>query len=238
MTVSAAVLRELHRILRQLTDLRSRLQRGPRQIQTAEANVQRSEQEVAAAKERVLKTRMACDQRELTLREREGRIVDVKVRLNSCSTNREYQAFLEQIAADETANSVLSDEILELLDKLTELQEAAKLVQSQREKLIEDMQSVRQRVEKERGGLEMDLARLTGELAEVEGRLPADFRAVYQRLVKARGEEALAPLDGECCGGCFQTVTPQTFNDLMLSKPVFCKSCGCIMYLPEDRERK
>jgi uncharacterized protein len=238
MSVSAAVLQELHRLHGQLRDLRSRLERGPRQIQAAEANVRHAEQELANAKELVKRTRITADQKELTLRERESRILDVKARLNSCSTNREYQAFLEQIAADEQANSVLSDEILELFDKINELQGHVERHQIEKQKFEQDLDAVRRRVSDSRADLELEVARLTTELAAAEKQLPADFRGDYQRLVNARGDEALAPLDGECCGGCYQTVTPQTVNELMMSKPVFCKSCGCILYLPEDRRVK
>jgi predicted nucleic acid-binding Zn-ribbon protein len=237
MSVSAAVLQELHRIHGQLSDLRSRLQRGPRQIQAAESNVRKAVQDLETAKEHVKRTRITADQKELQLREREGRILDIKAKLNSCSTNREYQTFLEQIAADEQANSVLSDEILELFDKVNELQGTVEQLQIQKQKLEQELTAVRQRVDDSRATLEAEVARLSQDLTVAEKRLPESFRADYQRLVHARGAEALAPLDGGCCGGCYQTVTPQTVNELMLSKPVFCKSCGCILYLPEDRQK-
>lgn len=233
MTVSAALLRELHRIHRQLADLRSRLERGPRQIKAAEANVNKADQDLLAAKENVKRTRLTADQKELQLREREGRISDVKAKLNACSTNREYQAFLEQIAADEQANSVLSDEILELFDKVTELQDVVKELTSNKGKFEEELAAVRKRIDESRAALELDVARLSDELAAAEARLPADFRRDYDRVAKSRGEEALAPLEGQTCGGCYQTLTAQTINELMLSKPIFCKSCGCILYLPE-----
>ena len=88
----------------------------------------------------------------------------------------------------------------------------------------------------ERDSLEGDLARLSNERDAAEAKLPADLRLDLQRIVKKRGDEGLAPLEGECCGGCFTTITTQTLNELMLSKAVFCKSCGCLMYLPEDRD--
>lgn len=236
MSVTASVLRELHRILRQLSDLKNRLQRGPRQIQVFESAIQRVDEELAATKERLTRTRVTADQKELQLRQRENRIVDIKTKLNACSTNREYQTFLEQIAADEQANSVLSDEILELFDKVTELQNEIKSVQVKRQKADDELAVTRKRIEGEREHLEMDVARLTGELAAAESKLPADFRQVFQRLVKARGEEALAQLEGECCGGCYTHITTQTYNELRMYKPVFCQSCGCILYLPEDRD--
>ncbi len=235
MSVSAAVLQELHRLHGQLSDLRSRLERGPRQIQAAETHVHKVDQDLEAAKEHVKRTRITADQKELQLGEREGRIVDMRAKLNSCTTNREYQTFLEQIAADEQANSVLSDEILELLDKVNELQGGVERVQLQKQKLEQELESVHRRVDDSRATLEMEITRLTEDLAAAEQKLPADYRIDYQRLVNARGAEAMAPLDGDCCGGCFQTVTPQTVNELMLSKPVFCKACGCILYLPEER---
>jgi predicted nucleic acid-binding Zn-ribbon protein len=237
MSVSAAVLQELHRLHGQLSDLRSRLQRGPRQIQAAESNVRKAAEELDAAKEHVKRTRITADQKELQLREREGRILDVKAKLNSCSTNREYQTLLEQIAADEQANSVLSDEILELFDKVNELQGTVEQLQIQKQKLEHELEAVRRRVDDSRATLESEVARLLQDLASAEKRLPESFRADYQRLVHAHGAEALAPLEGDCCGGCYQTVTPQTVNELMMSKPVFCKSCGCILYLPESGGR-
>ncbi len=174
----------------------------------------------------------------MQLREREQRIQDVRVKLNGATSNREYQAFLEQIAADEQANSVLSDEILELLEKIGDLQKAAQVKEDELEQGRAELQQLRSRVDQEKQTLEVDVARLSGELTEAESSLPEAVRADYQRVVKARGEDGLAPLDGDCCGGCYQTITPQMVNELLMDKLLFCRSCGCLLYLPEDREPK
>jgi predicted nucleic acid-binding Zn-ribbon protein len=234
MDIPSITFRELHRIHRQLAELRSRLVRGPRQAAAAEANLARLEKERSAAKDLVTKSRVAVDHKELQLKEREGRIEDVRRKLNACKSNREYQALVEQIAADEQANSVLSDEILELYDRITAEQEAAKGAEATVEATQGELEKIRSRVTEERDVLEADLGRLTRELAEAENRLPGEIRADYLRMVKARGDRALAPLEGDCCGGCYQQTTPQMLNELRLSQFVLCKSCGCILYLPED----
>src|SRR5690606_3679608 len=136
------------------------------------------------AKENVKRNRLSTDQKELQLKEREGRILDLKAKLNSCSTNREYQTLLEQIAADETANSVLSDEILELFEKTTELQEVVSQITSDKEKLERDLEAVKRRVDESRAGLESEVARLMEELSAAEAQLPPDFRRDYERVVK------------------------------------------------------
>ena len=234
MSISSAVLCEIHRILRQLSELRSRLERGPRQTAAAAANVAGREAEMALIKRTMLKSRMAVDEKELQLKQREGRIEEVRRKLNASKSNREYQAFMEQIAADEQANSVLTDEILELYDRITGEQEQVKQAEANLEAAKAELEKVRQRVEGERDSLETDLGRLTVELKNAEQQLPEEMRQDYQRAVKARADLALAPLEGGCCGGCFQQTTPQMLNELKLAEFVPCKSCGCILYLPED----
>ncbi len=81
--------------------------------------------------------------KQLQLREREARIKDLQVKLNTCSSNREYQALKEQIAADQQANSVLSDEILEALERIDVLQAEFTKIQADRDKAAEGLQSVR-----------------------------------------------------------------------------------------------
>jgi hypothetical protein len=234
MSSTANALRELHRIHRQLTDLRSRLERGPKQIKGGEANVQKLAAELEQVKEAFKKARIQSDEKQLQLRAREDRLAQIKVKLNAASSNREYQAFLEQIAADKQANSVLSDEILEGLEEIEELQAKLNAAETKLQRAKTELEKVRNRVSSERDGLESELARVTNELKLAETNLPGDFKANYQRIARLRGEDALAPVDGETCGSCFQMITPQMMNDLMMSKPVFCKSCGCLLYLPED----
>lgn len=232
--VKADILRAIHRIHHQLADLNSRLQRGPRQLQANDASVAKLKEAVDTAKEAVKRNRILTDQKELQLKEREGRILDVRAKLNGASSNREYQAFLEQIAADEEANSVLSDEILELFDKATELTAKVEDAQGGLQKGEKDLDALRKKIEGERASLEQDVLRLQGELAELEKQLPTELKVDYQRIVKVRGAEGLAQLDGDTCGSCFTIITTQMQSQIMLEQLVFCKSCGCILYKAES----
>jgi predicted nucleic acid-binding Zn-ribbon protein len=240
MSVTANALRELHRIHRQRSDLKERIERGPKLVVAAVANAQRLEEEVAERKAALTKSKMATDAKELQLKERETRIADLKKKLNSCGSNREYQALLEQIAADDQANSVLSDEILEGYDRIEREEETWKQAVEQHAVAVKEMEAVRQRVEGKEEGLREELARVEAELAKCESQLPPDFRQDYDRIAKVRGEDALAAVedagDGheKHCDGCFQVITPQMYDQLRCAKPVFCKTCGRLLYLPEE----
>ena len=118
MSVTAAALRDLHRIHQQLADLRDRLERGPKQVRAREANVAQLEARLAETREKAKQTQMAVDRKQLDLKSGEQKVLDLRVKLNTANNNREYQALLEQIAAAEMAGSVLADEILESMERV------------------------------------------------------------------------------------------------------------------------
>jgi predicted nucleic acid-binding Zn-ribbon protein len=234
MTIDAEALRTLHRLHIQLSELNQRLARGPKQINAGESRLAKLKDDHKVAREVYLRTRMTIDDKELSLKEREGKILDIRSRLNSCSNNKEYQAYVEQIAADEQANSVLSDEIIELLDKSTKNQEEVAEAEASVNTCDDELKNIVERVNGEKKTLESEVGSIAEELTGAERALPGDIREDYQRVVKKHREEALAPIDDDCCGGCYQRVTSQMLNELALSKAVFCKSCGRLLYLPED----
>jgi predicted nucleic acid-binding Zn-ribbon protein len=236
MSVTAGALRELHRIHTQLSDLRERLERGPKQIKAREANIARADAELAQAKADVKNARMSSDQKQLLLRTGESKIVDLKVKLNAAQSNREYQAFKDQIAAAEMAGSVLSDEILEAMEKIDELVVKSGEADQKLGKAKEELSKIQQSVRDQEALLADDVKRLEGELKEAESFLPADIRDAYNRIVKSKGADAMAKVDGETCGGCSQTITANMYSALILGRSVCCcQSCGRLLYLPEDR---
>lgn len=235
MSVSAEVLRELHRIHRQRSDLTGRLEKGPRQIAAGKIGVKNLEAEYEAAREFAQKTHMAVDEKQLQLKQREDRIENLKAKLNTCGSNKEFQLLRDQIAADLQANSVLSDEILEMLEKLDEADAAVKKSKENIEIATLEFKRVESRILEEQAGLSAELERVNAQLEEAEAKLPVDFRADYKRMADAKGEDALAEVDGGCCGNCYQTLSTQTLDKLRLSHLTTCSGCGSVLYLPENR---
>ena len=233
MSVTAAALRELHRTHQQLAELRDKLERGPRQIRARDANVAQLQSSVNEAHERVKQTQMAVDRRQLDLRSGEQRIIDLRVKLNACNSNKEYQTLLEQIAAAEMANSVLSDEILDGLEKLDVLSAAVKEEEHNLAAGKQELEKTRRAIDSAVGAAQAEVTRLEAELARAETLLPADFKADYDRVVKSKGADGLTVADDGTCTGCGQNITLNMQNELRLSRAVFCKSCGRLLYLPE-----
>jgi uncharacterized protein len=231
----AAALKELHHIHRQVGELRDRIGRGPKQIQAAEANCKKFEAEVVKAKDTHRQAKLACDEKNLQLKSREAKLLEVRAKLNQAESNQVYQTLKDQIAADVQANSVLADEILEALEKLDEYQKNIGDANVSLLKGQEELEKTKQRVQELNQKLETELSGWLQKLQVAEGVLPDDFRVEYSRVAKVKGEDALAAVESDTCSGCFQMLTPQTMNELYLGKPLFCKSCGRLLYLAVER---
>ena len=233
MSVSAAALRELHRIHKQLSDLRDRRERGPKQIRAREANLARLGEELTKLQADHKAARVRSDQKQLLLKSGEEKIEGLKIKLNAAASNREYQALKDQIAADQMAGSVLADEILEVMEKIDEL---AAQIAEQQQKITQaknELAKAEQAVRDEAGLVDTDIKRLEADLAKAEAQLPPDFRANYQRLVNSKQADAMAEVQGEFCGGCYQQLTPNNLSELSMSLAIFCRNCGRLIYLPE-----
>ena len=234
MTLSAESLRTLHRIHQQLRDLRERLETGPKQVRAHEANVARVTQQLEKVEEDARAARMAADQKELLLKTNEQKIKDLKTKLNTCSTNREYQALKDQIAADEMACSVLADEILEAMEKADNIKAQVPEATAELTKARDEVERTRATVAENQARLQADIAGLEQELKDAECAMPADARDAYERVVRSRGSEGLAPVDSNTCSACHHQIQPNTLSMLLMSHVSFCKSCGALLYLPEN----
>jgi uncharacterized protein len=232
--VGTEVLRTLHRIHRQLADLRERLDHGPKRIRAAEANVAHRESQLAQSQAELKRLRIGGDQKQLQLKAGEEKVQDLQRKLNTASSNREYQALKDQMAADEMTNSVLSDEILEALEKIDEFQRQVRDLEAALAAAKKKAGTVGKEVQQQEPSIRTDLARLEAELKESEALLPPEIRDLYHRVVRQKGEDALSAVDNEYCSGCHQHVPLNVCADIMLGKPMFCKTCGRLLYVSEN----
>lgn len=228
---SLELLRRLHHVHCQQTELQSQLDRGPRQIAAGENMVAKAEAALDAAKESLKQAKMTSDEKQLQLKSREDGIENLKAKLNSAASNREFDLLKEQIAADEQANLVLSDEILEGLEKLDELTSGVGQAEAELKKQTEEHKKRVTEVNARMVQVEEELVLVRERLEAAEKEIPSAAMPDYRRLVEQRGDEALAPIDDDSCGGCYQTLTTNLVNTVRLEYLVRCPNCNAMLYL-------
>ena len=235
MTVAVATgtLRTLHRMHRQLADLAEQLAAGPRAVAARTRQVQAADAKKATAADDVKKAKVVADQKQLQLKSAETKIADLEGKLNACKTNREYQTLGDQIAADRMATKVLEDEILEALERIDVLKPAVPAAEKEIEAAKKLLAEAEAKVKAETGRLEAEVVRIRGELQTAEKDLADDVREKYDRVVKQKGADGMAAVDGQTCGGCYQQLTGNMLSDVLLGRIIICRSCGRLLYLPE-----
>ncbi len=233
MSAAAAGLKRLHDLHIRLQELQEQLEHGPRQIKARQQILAKKQAELDALKGEVKQTRMAADQKNLQLKTNETKIAQLKIKLNQAVSNREFDVIRSQIDADTMANSVLEDEILEVLEKIDQMQQKASKAEADVTQAAAEIRRVAQEVETAAPKQRAQVAELEAALRDAEKILPGSTLETYRRLVQAHGAQALATVETNACCACYEILSPNSLVELNTGKFIFCRSCGRLLYRPE-----
>ncbi len=208
--------------------------RGPRLIRAKEAAVRQAEENLSRLQAEIRRLQVSIDEKQLNLKAREESVKKRRIQLMEAKSNREYQLLLDQIRADEMANSTLADEILEEMERLDQLKATLSSAKEEVAKAKEELDRTREAGcghGKRNCGPKSTVC---SRIARSGGKLPEDCRELYDRVVRAKGEDALAPVDGQYCGGCHQQVPLNSINALATRTSRALPRCGRLLYVPEN----
>lgn len=225
-------LAELHRLHLAAREVQDQIERGPRQLRARQQITAQKQADLEAQKQKHKALRVNADQKSLQLKSNEAKIAELRVKLNQASSNREFDIIRAQMEADTVANSVLEDEILDVLEKVDAVQLAIKKLEEEVAHARSDETRAAGEISAAQPGLESRLAELQKAIAAAEAHLPGDIVGPYRRLVQAYGAAALAEVDGTTCTSCFVSLPPQLVMRVRSGEPLFCKTCGRLLYMP------
>jgi predicted nucleic acid-binding Zn-ribbon protein len=233
MSGPAAILREIHRLKRNIKDLQSEIERLPRLLKGQLAKVARQEDTSREAQDTIKHLKVKVHGDEVLLKQAQQQIAKHEKQLNEAGSKKEYDALKAEITAERKKCQELEDEILngmmEIEERTARLPEAEKAVAQAKAEAAEYEKNAKVR----EANLTEQLAQAQKQLQEVEATLPEDVRPQYQRLAAARGEDALAAAQGRTCMACYTEITAQAATDLARGQFLLCKSCGRILYAQE-----
>jgi uncharacterized protein len=234
MSAAAAGLKRLHELHIRLQELQQQLEHGPRQVKARQQILAKKQVEIDAFKAELKQTRMVADQKNLQLKTNESKIADLRVKLNQASSNREFDIIRSQIDADTMANSVLEDEILEVLEKVDQIQQKIAKVEAEAAQAAAEVRRYADEVESTVPRVRTQAAEIETSLREAEKILPGTTVEMYRRLVQAHGAGALASVAGKSCSACNEILSPNSLVELNTGKFIFCRSCGRLLYRPVE----
>lgn len=178
---------------------------------------------------------------EALIKERRGLERDVEVqdahndkmraRLSEIKTNKEYQAHLFELQMANKKKSEIEDKVLACMEKIEQLQEAAKQAQEK----VGTAESI---FAKEKQDLDEADRKLAAELTELEtqqrersAQVERGLLARYTKLKNARKDQALAAIKGGMCSGCRLQIPPQLVAEVKRSHDLqTCPYCHRMLY--------
>lgn len=223
-------LKILHEIHLQLEGIREELAKGPRVIQARQRRIEQKEQELRDAQEQLKQARLAADRKSLDLKTLEKKLEDLKGKLNTASSNREFDIIRGQLQADEMAKSVLEDETLELFEKVDEISATFPDLTREIQQGQDELKQYTTEFDSQAVDLRNKAAQLEHDLAAAEKTLPSEPAEKYRRLVQSRGARALAVVVNSACSNCFVQITSQQKIQIKTGTIVFCSNCGSMLY--------
>ena len=230
------VLEQVHLIQIRLGDLNGRLRRGPILLKNQEGNIQKLTEKLDKLQAEYRALLAEAKNKEQEVNAHDQAIARRKLQLLEAKANKEYQALLAQIKADEVTRDALDDEALEAIEKAERFALKLPPVEAEVKNARELYEATKKKFAAEKPHLESEIAEYNKQLQVEEAKMAKEFRDIYDRLVRSvGGENALAVVEGQkYCGGCNHQIPVNSLAHILAKKPVTCSSCARLLYVPAD----
>ena len=210
------------------------------------AEVQALEEEIASKKERCAALAAVLDQfnrniadAKLSIAEHEGLIEKYEHQRANVANSREYDSLSKEIENQgllrQIAEKTITDTRAAIAEKKAEL-DALKEGLAIRE---EDLEAKRKELESIVEETAKEEAALRAHRDECAAKIDARTMSAYERI-RASVHNHLAVVgiyNGDSCGGCFNTITPQRRVEIASNrKLIICEHCGRIIINPDFQQ--
>jgi predicted nucleic acid-binding Zn-ribbon protein len=211
----------------------------PPLIESIDKKIAESIELAAAAKDKMARSQKKRRELEAEMKDLKTQIGKYKRQTNEVKNNKEYAALLKEI--EESERKVDSLEEAFISEMLLE-DDIQKEIRAANQKLAEAQDKLtleKEQVFLKKQEAEAKVALLESQKERLLPELPKEQVALYHRLLKNKGGDALSPVTDDYCSICHMRVRPQVLNELKEAKTVIlCENCGRILYWkdkPEDQ---
>lgn len=172
-------------------------------------------------------------QRELEslIEDEQERIKDRQTKLMNIQTNREYQSILKEIEDTKAANKQREDELVLLLEQFDSVKNKIQKLKTACEENEANLASETKKIKKITAKLEADKKKIQGSRDEKASKVKSKHLKRYEKLREKRNGLAVAGVTNAVCCGCNMNIPPQMFNELLREEEILsCPTCNRMMF--------
>lgn len=200
-------------------------------FEESESSIMERQEKIEAAEQRRREIEAELSDELSRLKERQSKMMQVQ-------TNREYQSLLKEIEDGKKSNKEREEEIVQLMETIEAdtkiMDEQAGSSQAEKKALAKETKEAKKfadAIEKKKTGI----LKKRNSMAK---KIKAPVLKKYDMLRERRNGKAIVPVTKGVCQGCFMSIPPQQFNDILRGdKMLNCPTCQRILYhQPEKSE--
>jgi len=200
--------------------------------------IERREGEIARLAAEVKTLRDAWEEKdgvrkgkEQTIHDASRKATEKRMRMNQIKNIKELQALQREIGAIKESNSIVEEELIEVMTDLEGQEEILKHKEEELTGLRDDWNGKRESLEAEVAAMEDKIAQTRDAREATASRLNDDLMGKYEMLFDRRGGTAVVAVSSAICQACYMNIPPQLWNDVLRNERVnLCPSCQRILF--------
>ena len=147
--------------------------------------------------------------------------------------NEEYQALENEIMSLKTKESQKEDEQIEVLVKIDDARETARVAEDKITKRVVQLEVQKKRLIERESEVNHELTVLKGEIQTSRSEVEEEALRIYDRIKKVVSRPPyLAPLTDQKCSGCNLRVSNDVVSSALVEQKLTqCDQCGRIVYI-------
>jgi predicted nucleic acid-binding Zn-ribbon protein len=207
----------------------------PDMMENLRTEMTEAENNLETAKEAITEAKVAQNNLETDLADRESKLQKYQQQMMSIKTNKEYDALVAEIDSLKEEISQKETQLLETIDKIKVLEEKIG-------EYTEKAGQVKENNSKQLGILQEKVDSIGDKMnekqvlrKEIKDAISKRTLSVYERVRRGKGGAVIAPVKRRACGACYSALTPKKVQEIRRADFILtCDNCGRMLYWNGD----
>jgi len=219
----------------QIYRLKAEAEEKPKDIARLKDSLECKKADIKQAEDKLKVLQLKHKEKEVVLGSKEAEIKKLEGQLYQIKTNKEYTAMINEIGSRKADNSLLEEEIINLMDSVDH---AKAVLVGEREKFGQESKKIEEQikeVEKDISDIKSRISEFDKNRQELLPSLDSKLLTEYERILSGRNGQALAHVVNGACGGCHMQLPAQVINEIRIKQCIMrCENCQRMLYISDD----
>ncbi|MDD3732950.1 MAG: C4-type zinc ribbon domain-containing protein [candidate division Zixibacteria bacterium] len=207
----------------------------PDMIENLNREINESKKKLEETRNLINDTKVKQKDLEMEIGVRDAELQKYQQQMMSIKTNKEYDALVAQIDSIKEIISQKETELLETIERVGNLEKEIKELEVKTNDILDNNTKQLSILHEKVNSIGNTMSEKTNERNGIVSNIPRPILAVYERVRRGKGGQAVVVVKKRACGACFKALTPHKVQEVKRADKIYnCDSCGAIIYWDEE----